>query len=62
MMVTASAIGVASVTGGLILSYHYDTAAGATMAGLAVLVFFVVLLATEVAAAVGTATSGATAP
>ena len=62
MMVTASAIGVASVTGGLILSYHYDTAAGATMAGLAVLVFFVVLLATEVASAVGTATSGATAP
>lgn len=62
MMVTASAIGVASVTGGLILSYHYDTAAGATMAGLAVLVFFAVLLATEVAAAVGTATSGATAP
>ena len=62
MMVTASAVGVGRVSGGLILSYHYDTAAGATMAGLAVLVFFVVLLATEVASAVGTATSGATAP
>ena len=37
MMVTAAAIGVLSVTVGLIISFHYDTAAGATMAGIAVL-------------------------
>lgn len=49
MMVTAAAIGVASVALGLVLSFHYDTAAGATMAGTAVLVFFVVLAATELA-------------
>jgi manganese/iron transport system permease protein len=47
MMVTAAAIGVASVALGLVLSFHYDTAAGATMAGTAVLVFFVVLACTE---------------
>ncbi len=47
MMVTAAAIGVASVALGLVLSFHYDTAAGATMAGTAVLVFFVVLAGTE---------------
>lgn len=47
MMVTAAALGVASVAVGLVLSYHYDTAAGATIAGVAVLVFFVVLAVTE---------------
>ena len=47
MMITAAAIGVASVALGLVLSFHYDTAAGATMAGTAVLVFFVVLAGTE---------------
>ena len=47
MMVTAAAIGVASVALGLVLSFHYDTAAGATMAGTAVLVFFVVLAGSE---------------
>lgn len=49
MMATAAGIGVASVALGLVLSFHYDTAAGATMAGTAVLVFFVVLAATELA-------------
>ena len=47
MMVTAAAIGVTSVALGLVLSFHYDTAAGATMAGTAVLVFFVVLAGSE---------------
>lgn len=51
MMVTAAVIGVLSVTAGLIISFHFDTAAGATMAGTAVLVFFVVLAATELASA-----------
>ena len=47
MMATAAVLGVVSVGAGLVLSYHYDTAAGATMAGVAVLVFFVILAATE---------------
>jgi len=51
MMVTAAVIGVASVALGLVISFHYDTAAGATMAGIAVLVFFVVLAGTEAARA-----------
>jgi manganese/iron transport system permease protein len=49
MMITAAVIGVASVALGLVLSFHYDTAAGATMAGTAVLVFFLVLAGTELA-------------
>lgn len=44
IMATAMAIGVAEVVGGLLISYHFDTAAGATMSGLAVAVFFVVLM------------------
>ena len=56
MMATAAGIGVASVALGLVLSFHYDTAAGATMAGTAVLVFFVVLAGTEVLRALRTAT------
>jgi manganese/iron transport system permease protein len=63
MMVTGAAIGVLSVASGLVISYHYDTAAGATMAGVAVLVFFVVLAATEVVnAARGATASPAGAP
>lgn len=54
MMVTAAAIGVVSVAVGLVVSFHHDTAAGATMAGVAVLVFFVVLAGTELATAVRT--------
>ncbi len=44
IMATAMAIGVVEVVGGLLISYHFDTAAGATMSGLAVAVFFVVLV------------------
>lgn len=47
MMALACLIGVASVAFGLVLTFHYDTAAGATMAGTAVAVFFIVLTTRE---------------
>lgn len=43
MMAAAVGIGVLTVLGGLLFSYYEDTAAGATMAGLSVVVFFAVL-------------------
>jgi manganese/iron transport system permease protein len=43
MMVTAIIAGVVSVVAGLVVSFHFDTAAGATMSGLAVALFFVTL-------------------
>ena len=43
MMLTATAVGVASVVVGLVLSYHADTAASATVAVTAVAVFFTTL-------------------
>ncbi len=43
IMAAASSIGAASVVVGLLASYHYDTAAGATMALTAVVVFLAVL-------------------
>lgn len=48
MMITACLIGVGSIFIGLIITYHFDTAAGATMAGTAVAIFFVVLTVREV--------------
>lgn len=52
-MITASLIlGVVSVTLGLILSYHLGTAAGASMALVAILGFFVVLTIRETMSAV----------
>ncbi|MGH2739150.1 MAG: zinc ABC transporter permease AztB [Actinomycetota bacterium] len=45
MMITAVVLGVLSVVGGLLISWHAGTAAGATMAGLSVAVFFLVLAA-----------------
>ncbi len=50
MMFTGIGLGALAVSGGLLLSYHLDTAAGATMAGLAVGLFFVVLFGKELAA------------
>jgi ABC-type Mn2+/Zn2+ transport system permease subunit len=50
MMALSAALGVASVALGLLLSYHLDTAAGATMAGTSVALFFVVLAGREAAA------------
>lgn len=49
MMLTAIAVGSASVVAGLLVSFHLDTAASASVAGMAVAFFFVVLLVREVA-------------
>lgn len=46
-MVTAILIGFACVLAGLVISYHADTAPGATISGLAVASFFVVFAARE---------------
>ncbi|MDP3983557.1 MAG: zinc ABC transporter permease AztB [Acidimicrobiia bacterium] len=43
MMMVATAVGGLSVLGGLLISYHANTAASATIAGLAVAIFFLVL-------------------
>lgn len=49
MMLTAVAVGSASVVAGLLVSFHLDTAASASVAGMAVAFFFVVLIVREVA-------------
>ena len=49
VMVVAVLLGWMAVVAGLLVSYHHDTAAGATMSGLAVAFFFVVLGVREVA-------------
>ncbi|HET8619340.1 MAG TPA: zinc ABC transporter permease AztB [Acidimicrobiales bacterium] len=51
VMVTAVALGALAVVAGLAVSYHHGTAGGATVAGLAVAEFFVVLAAQEAAGA-----------
>ena len=43
MMLTSIAFGAVAVTAGLVISFHAGTAGGATMAGLSVAQFFVVL-------------------
>ncbi len=48
MMLTAVGLGCASVVIGLLLSWHLGTAAGATVAAVAVAVFFAVLLLRDV--------------
>jgi len=53
MTVTAAGIGVLSVVVGLLTSYHAETAAGATVGLVAVVFFFVVLMAREVALRLG---------
>ena len=52
VMAVAMLLGFAEVFGGLVISFHADTATGATVSGLAVAVFFVVLAVTRVAARV----------
>jgi ABC-type Mn2+/Zn2+ transport system permease subunit len=47
VMITAVALGALAVVVGLMVSYHHGTAGGATIAGLAVGQFFVVLVAQE---------------
>ena len=49
-MLVAVGLGWLAVVAGLVVSYHADTAASATIAGIAVAQFFVVLAVTEVAA------------
>jgi manganese/iron transport system permease protein len=51
-MVVAVALGWVAVVAGLVLSYQYGTASGATMAGVSVALFFVVLAGQELLAAV----------
>jgi ABC-type Mn2+/Zn2+ transport system permease subunit len=46
-MVVAAGIGAVAVVSGLVISFHADTDPGATMSGIAVLIFFVVLAAQE---------------
>jgi ABC-type Mn2+/Zn2+ transport system permease subunit len=45
LMATATALGAVSVVAGLLVSFHFDTSAGATMSGIAVAFFFVTLAA-----------------
>jgi ABC-type Mn2+/Zn2+ transport system permease subunit len=47
MMATAVVFGFLAVLSGLLISWHADTAAGATMAGVSVAIFFVVLALRE---------------
>jgi len=48
IMITAIALGSLAVIAGLVTSFHYDTAGGATIAGYSVLQFFVVLIGREI--------------
>lgn len=52
MTLTAIGFGVLGVVAGLLLSFHLGTAAGATMAGVTVALFFLVLLVRDALAAV----------
>ena len=51
IMAVAIAVGMLSVVGGLLISFHFGTAGSATIAGLSVLQFFVVLAVKEVSVA-----------
>ncbi len=53
MMVVAAAIGILAVLVGLLISWYAGTAAGATMAGVAVAIFFVVLVGRDLLAGLG---------
>jgi ABC-type Mn2+/Zn2+ transport system permease subunit len=48
IMGVSIALGTVAVVAGLVVSFHYGTAGGATIAGFAVLQFFIVLVAREV--------------
>lgn len=50
IMGVAIVVGTLSVVGGLLISFHFATAGSATIAGLSVLQFFVVLAVKEIAA------------
>lgn len=51
IMLASMALGATAVIAGLLVSFHYGTAGGATIAGFSVLFFFVALVARELAAA-----------
>ncbi len=51
IMVTSMLFGAVAVVAGLLVSFHYGTAGGATIAGFSVLEFFIVLAGREVSAA-----------
>lgn len=53
IMATATAVGSASVVVGLLVSYHYDTAAGATMALITVVIFLASLTVKRLLHALG---------
>lgn len=53
VMAGAVAVGWVAAVSGLLVSYHYGTAAGASIAGIAVLLFFVALAGREAVAAIG---------
>ena len=53
MMVVAAGIGILAVLVGLLISWHAGTAAGATMAGVAVATFFAVLIGRDLLAGLG---------
>lgn len=52
MMFVSMLFGAVAVVAGLTISFHYGTAGGATMAGLSVALFFVVLAGVEIARAI----------
>ena len=52
MILTSLILGMISVTVGLLLSYHLGTAAGASMALVAILGFFIILIIRETVAAI----------
>lgn len=58
MMVAAVGFGWFGVVSGLLVSFHFDTAAGATMAGMTVATFFVVLAARDLVRAVRASRAG----
>jgi ABC-type Mn2+/Zn2+ transport system permease subunit len=43
-MVVSMLVGFIAVISGLLISFHYGTAGGATMAGISVLEFFIVMI------------------
>lgn len=51
IMMTSMGLGAVAVVAGLVVSFHYGTAGGATIAGFSVLQFFIVLIAREVVVA-----------
>jgi len=51
IMVTSMLLGALAVVAGLVVSFHYGTAGGATIAGISVLQFFVVFAVREATAA-----------